>query len=150
MRRRPNQSRSLSHLQPFLTKPTLLRIPTYGMDTLGRYHCSALTNSYRMTYETFRALSFVLYNLSGKGTSLIEMATPLLNSTHLGRQYLISSWPSTKPDGTISILQITPPSVIKSKVNSETSRLLKIKTQAKEILWRGSLHPSLNDSLANR
>jgi len=67
-----------------------------------------------------------------------------------GRQHLISSRPSTKLDGTSSILQTTPPSVIKSKANSEIFRPLKIKTQAKETLWRGSLHPSLNDSLANR
>ena len=150
MRRHPNQSRSLSHLQPSLTKLILLRIPIYGTDTSGQYHCSALTNSSRMMHKTFHALSFVLHNLSGKGTYPIETAIPSLNSTRLGRQHLISSQPSMRPVGTISIPQTTPPSVTKSKVNSETSRLLKSKTQAKETLWRGSLHPSLNDSLANR
>ena len=119
MRRRLNQSWPRSHLQPFLTKPTLPRIPIYGMDTSGQYHCSVLMNSYRTMHETFRVLLSALHNSSGKGIYLIETATPSLNSTHSGRQHLISSRPSTKPDGTSSILQTTPPSVIKSKVNSE-------------------------------
>jgi len=42
------------------------------------------------------------------------------------------------------------PSEAAKVANSEIFRPLKIKTQAKETLWRGSLHPSLNDSLANR